>query len=164
MLSLNITYIPIDINFGLCLPKECTQEQFTEVATAMRTKVNHLFAWVKTKIDIGANDKLITEETRIDIDLTQHNAAMTTWKDNTQGVFIFALTVLVIYSVIFCAMPQAIHCYRHSKGLNFIHSPFVEWPYPFSPMYKTQAETATVEIRDMTSTTLSNSKMNSKLS
>ena len=72
-LKLNITYIPVELISGLCLPKECSQKNLTDFSEKVTDIINKIGIMLQKKLHIFDFSKgygLVKPESRVTMVLT----------------------------------------------------------------------------------------------
>jgi len=118
-LKFNLTYIPVQLISGLCLPSECAQQTLTDFSDTVTNKINSLAISLQKRFNLVDLDKgygLITRESRVTMMVTQSDTATEEWQQSMRVGFYSAATFCTLVILAFFVVPNVAMLIRHFRG------------------------------------------------
>ena len=107
MMNLNVSHLPLNLHFGLCLPKECSQDNIDLLNRGVTNFLNN--GWKTLQNFTNVETDLTKNWTTFQVQILKVDAKLIDQRESTAVGFVIVLALTCTMTFLFCLVPTVLH-------------------------------------------------------
>lgn len=114
LVTFNISHVPLILNAGLCLPKECHMADYEFAQKSINSEINRLYKTAFQNHPDKLNTAYTKEWTQFSLNFHRTDEELSVWQANTETGFFICMGLIGTIVLIFVLIPSAVDFFKRT--------------------------------------------------